>query len=188
MSVKPPTRFNMLPILLVIVVIVVCAVWWKISHKRESLEARKQEAVAQAAQSKLDEQRRAFDAKLEKEKLRTAYDKSVDALLEQQRRWIDAHSLADNTPRVSLPGPIAKLQEVRRETAQLVLPECLSEARQHLVLGMDQTIDGFLAFLGNRPSEEYKRFRLFADAEVAVLAYRDAMKQCGEANPARRVQ
>ena len=150
MSAKPPTRFNLLPILLAIVVIAVCAVWWKVSQKRESIESRAQEAAAKAAQSKLDEKRRAFDAKLEKEKLRTAYDKSVDALLEQQRRWIDAHSLADSTPRHSLPGPIARLQEVRRETAQLVLPECLSEARQILVFGMDKTIDGFLIFLANR--------------------------------------
>lgn len=121
--------------------------------------------------------------KLEKEKARTAYDKSVDALIQQQHKWADAATLADSSPRVSLAGPIARLQEVRRETAQLVLPECLSEARQILVNAMDKTIEGFLSFLRNDPARKYDHYGLFAEGEKGVLAYRDAMKLCWERNP-----
>jgi hypothetical protein len=189
MGVKPPPRFNLLPILLGIVVLLVGAVWWKVNQKHESIEdreraaeearrTREQEVAAKAAQQQLDEQRRAFDAKLEKEKSRTAYDKSVDALIQQQRKWADAAILAGSSSRVSLAGPIARLQEVRRETAQLVLPECLSEARQLLVTGMDNTIEGFLSFLRNDPARKYDHYGLFEAGEKSILAYKDAMKQC----------
>jgi uncharacterized protein YlxW (UPF0749 family) len=110
MSAKPPPRFNLLPILLGIVVFLVGAVWWKANQKHESVEdreraaaearrTREQEVTTKAAQQQLDEQRRAFDAKLEKEKSRTAYDKSVDALIQQQDKWVDAMIVGRAIPR-----------------------------------------------------------------------------------------
>lgn len=61
MSAKPPLRFNLLPILLGVVVLIVGAVWWKVSQPHISAEvqaraaaeekqAREQEAAAKAAQ------------------------------------------------------------------------------------------------------------------------------------------
>jgi len=65
-----------------------------------------------------------------------------------REQWDDALTLADSTPRGSLPPQIADLQRIRRETEDLEVPDCAAEAKEHLVGAMDAGIDGFIAFLG----------------------------------------
>lgn len=64
-------------------------------------------------------------------------------------RWGDAEKIASSTSRISLSGPVADLQEIRRDTGNLEVPQCLETAREKLVLAMDSSIEGYLAFMSN---------------------------------------
>lgn len=67
------------------------------------------------------------------------------------REWDDANKLADSTPRASLPGQIDKLQAIRRRVQDMQAPDCAFPTRKHLIDAMDNTINGYIAFLGQKP-------------------------------------
>lgn len=73
------------------------------------------------------------------------YNAAVKPLLEE---WDDAISIANQTPRGSLPNVIPGLQEIRRRTENLEIEECFKDAHSFLVKYMDYTIDAFIAFMG----------------------------------------
>lgn len=73
------------------------------------------------------------------------YNTAVKPLLEE---WDDAISIANQTPRGSLPSVIPGLQEIRRRTENLEIEECFEDAHPFLVKYMDYTIDAFIAFMG----------------------------------------
>ena len=75
-------------------------------------------------------------------------------MLQFGQEWDDAVRLADSTPRGSLAPQIAKMQEVRRKVQAQEWPGCGQAAYGLLVKGMDQQIDGFIAFL--RQEADYK--------------------------------
>lgn len=70
------------------------------------------------------------------------------------RRWDDAVQLASSTSRISLAPQIASLQAIRREAEDLEPPPCATLAKQYLVTAMEQNINGYIAFLGERPDSE----------------------------------
>lgn len=74
-----------------------------------------------------------------------------DAINHVGRRFSDALDLADTTPRMNLPSVISDLQAIRRDAEDLDVPPCAEKAKQALVSFMDKSIDGFLAFLGQKP-------------------------------------
>lgn len=81
-------------------------------------------------------------------------------------RWQDAIEIANSTARVSLDGPVANLQAIRREVDELEAPSCASQAKSALISSMDHVIEGFLTFMqdpdDDRISDE------FADAAAAM--------------------
>lgn len=102
----------------------------------------------------------------------TAYATVAQPLLMQ---WTDAINLASNTPRMQLATQIATLQDLRRQATQLEVPDCVKPTHQLLVDSMDNSINGFLAFLGQRddnPSEFTVAARLLArySTELPLLA------------------
>ena len=74
------------------------------------------------------------------------------------QEWQDALNLADQTPRMSLPPQIAHLQEIRRRAQAMDAPRCVAPARDTLVGSMDAAIDGFLAFLSQKPDSEVTEY------------------------------
>lgn len=62
-------------------------------------------------------------------------------------RWRDAYKLASSSSRIALASPIQNLQEIKRETQALEVPQCLTKARGYLVDSMNAAIDGFLSFM-----------------------------------------
>jgi hypothetical protein len=68
----------------------------------------------------------------------------VQALVDD---WDDANQLASSTSRMALSPVIGQLQQLRREVADLETPECAMKVRNHLLDYMDNTIDGYLAFM-----------------------------------------
>ncbi len=78
------------------------------------------------------------------------YNAVVEPLLQE---WDDSISIANQTPRMGLPNVIPDLQDIKRRTAALEIPECFEEAHSFLILYMEYTIDGFLAFMGQEDDE-----------------------------------
>jgi len=66
-------------------------------------------------------------------------------------RWDDAMAIADSTARINLAGPVSTLQEIRREAASLDVPECAAKAHEGLIEAMEHYIEGFLAFMADKP-------------------------------------
>lgn len=88
-------------------------------------------------------------------------------------QWDDALSIAQQTPRMSLPERISELQDIQRQAEALEVDECLQPAHAHLVEAMEYTVFGFLAFLGK---EEDTVVQVFMDkADAATDNYADAL-------------
>lgn len=83
-------------------------------------------------------------------------DKGVENLNNIESRWDDAYTLASSTARIALPTPIANLQDVKRDLANVELSECLNPARDALNSYMDTQINTFLEFMADQNSIEIK--------------------------------
>jgi hypothetical protein len=101
-------------------------------------------------------------------------DQAADYLLlidDTLTEWDDAARIANNTARGSLSPAIADLQAIRRKLNQTTVPACVTLAHQYLIQFMDETIDGFIAFLTDKPDSTITRlfnnadrnFNLFTD-------------------------
>lgn len=62
-------------------------------------------------------------------------------------RFDDQVEIAVRTPRIGLADPVARLQSIRSDTAQLSMPICAEVLRKILVSSMDDEIESFLSFL-----------------------------------------
>jgi hypothetical protein len=88
-------------------------------------------------------------------------DQAATFLLEastQARTWDDANDLASQTPQRSLAPQIRGLQALRRRAQDLDAPACAVAIKQRLVESMDNTIDGYIAFLGRQDTTAQQYF------------------------------
>lgn len=65
--------------------------------------------------------------------------------------WKDALDLAGATPRMTLSGPLAEMQSVRRNAENLEVPACMRHIHTNLISGMDNALEGFYAFGQQKP-------------------------------------
>jgi hypothetical protein len=96
-------------------------------------------------------------------------EQHLDAITDVSRRFDGAVTLADGTPRMSLPTVIADLMAIRREADDLAVPPCAIDAKNLLAARMDATIDAFIAYLGQKPDEEVAT--AFEEAEQLLAEY-----------------
>lgn len=82
-------------------------------------------------------------------KVKTA-DTEIIAIL---NRWDDAINLASSTGRISLTGPVAKLQDIKLDIMNYPVPVCMNFAKDNLLSYMDLMIQGFLDFMGQESDE-----------------------------------
>jgi len=73
-----------------------------------------------------------------------------DALNSTWDEFYDEITLADSTPRMQLAPRIAELQRIRREVEDQEWPDCGVMAQSFLVSAMEETINGFIAFLAQK--------------------------------------
>lgn len=89
----------------------------------------------------------------QKSQARAAHEAAVAAantkMDSARAQWIDALRLATSTPRIGLAGPMGSLQAIRQGVQQLDVPECLAPNKQHLINGMNEALEGMLAFMRN---------------------------------------
>jgi hypothetical protein len=72
------------------------------------------------------------------------------AIQSAAREWDDANKLAGQTPRSALAVQIGALQAVRRKVEDIQVPECAAAMKRALVASMDASIEGYVAFLGQK--------------------------------------
>lgn len=77
--------------------------------------------------------------------------RAITQLRDDLQRWDDAVTLAQATPRISLAPQSAALQGIRRDVDAQYWPPCATAAGGDLTTSMQDTIDGFVAFLGQQP-------------------------------------
>lgn len=150
--------FNLLVVLLVIVLAIGGGVFWKLNAKWQ-----REAAIEEAS---------------------TAILLQIADQVRLLGRWNDALSLAGSTPRVALSGPVAKLQDLKREAEKQRVSGCLVEPTVELVGAMDLIIAGFLDFMANTPGADLRgeERSLLIDAKLAK--YRAALKDCPPPSPA----
>jgi hypothetical protein len=96
--------------------------------------------------------------------------------------WADTVTLADHTGRASLAPVISQLQALRRDVSQLEPPDCAASAHALLVTSMDETINGYLAFMAQESDREVSTH--IAAAGVALEAASDALYEVRTGEPA----
>jgi hypothetical protein len=73
---------------------------------------------------------------------------AVEQMQVKADEFDDALTVASSTARISLSGPVAQLQTIRRETDNIAVPACLQTAKNLTVSGMQSYIDSLISFMG----------------------------------------
>ncbi len=81
-------------------------------------------------------------------------------ILSFYNRFREAHDLASKTPRISLPVPISRMQDIKQEAEKISLPECYQKTKSDLVFWMKILIDKMINFMAGSGSS--------ADLEAAL--------------------
>ena len=92
-----------------------------------------------------------------------------------KKRWDDGVNVASSTSRIALSGPAMNLQQIRRDLDGVKTGECLADAKSALAEGMDATISGVLAFMGDSDSGGLN----FAMGSLQAGRYDDIVSLCG---------
>lgn len=98
-----------------------------------------------------------------------------DALGDVVQEWLDAVNVASETSRLTLAPQVAELQRIRRTVNQMDWPDCATAAKVALVGSMDSTINGFLAFMANKPDSEVKTY--FDQSAQSIDIFKDEMQK-----------
>lgn len=182
--------FGFLHILLIIVVLGIGAGYWKHQNRKaatandgESRRSDETQFEAQMRAKKQDHEKLALEEKLQKERDKSAYDKSVASLRAINDKWADAFRLTASTARMSLPPQIASLQAIKREAEALILPPCLESARSRMTAGMDLVIEGFMTFLGDTKYGDVRSGPFFDGAKKAFEEYNEQSAACSGEKP-----
>jgi len=71
--------------------------------------------------------------------------------------WDDAKAIANSTSRIGLAGPVGELQNLRREWKSVEVPEGLEKFHNKILDYEESTIEGFLAFMSDKPDDTVSR-------------------------------
>jgi hypothetical protein len=90
-------------------------------------------------------------------------------------KWVDAENIAGSAPRISLAGPISNLQSIRTEFSNLEVPVCMEKSKSELLSGMENALQGYIAFLGQE--SDYTVGGYFDEATTHTKNFTDLMKE-----------
>lgn len=155
---RPKQRGYVVWIVLLLLIAVVVGAWRYSEYRKdqkqlaqirlqEEQEAARLKAEAQRRESEKQELDKRLAAEAKERDTLTVSKKAVDDVF---MRWEDAVKVASTTSRISLSGPVANLQSIRREAEQLTVAPCMDRAKSSLIESMGSTIDGFLEFMRNQ--------------------------------------
>jgi hypothetical protein len=151
---------------------------WRLSSKDNSsasqLAAGAPVVVDKAAAKNAEEE--AFRKRQADERERELLDKAAKDLERLHGRWKDASALAGSTARIALATPVASLQAIRRETVEMVVPECLDHSKEALLQGMNKEIEGYMTFMQDANLGKLLAQSLFTEASDAFGKFTFRMK------------
>ncbi len=167
-------------VIFAVLIAVVLGAWQYNNYKTETRRIAREASQRQAEDSRREAERQQLEKRLAEEKQQrdalTASNKALDELI---GRWGDAVKVAGTTGRIALSGPVATLQNVRREAQQLTLSPCMDQAKSLLTQSMDSTVEGFLEFMRNQLKIGDKLAQIdFDAAEKHMAAFRIARANC----------
>lgn len=137
-------------------------------------EAERAAAAAQREREALQEQ--AKKAEQEKSDLLAQALKQFDDVV---ARFNDASRVAGGTGRIALAQPVATMQALHREAAQLAAPLCLATGRDDLADAMKETVEAYLVFMQNRDKlGDILAAAHFDRATKSMERYRSARSAC----------
>lgn len=167
-------------IILLVLVAAVLGAWRYSEHRATQKQLAKDVAERQAQKTRAEQERKAVEERLAKEKAqRDALSMSLKAVDDVVARWNDAVKIASTTSRVSLPGPVATLQAVRRDAEQIVAPPCLDVGKAELIKSMNSTEQGFLVFMRNELKLGDVLSKLdFEEAGKSMAAFKREREAC----------
>lgn len=122
----------------------------KADSAAEAVRLQQQDAIElenQARKAQLEAEERALKIAQKREQERTEFSKSYERINDIVKQWDDAVTLAGSTARINLDGPVSTLQNIKRETEQLIVPLCLERGKSLLLSSMDLRINGFIEFM-----------------------------------------
>lgn len=123
-----------------------------------NLEQQQQEDAQRQAKAKqsADEQKAKREREALEEQANKAKKGQTDPLAQALKqfddldtRFTDARKVAGSTSRIALSQPVAALQALQREAANLQAPPCLDQGKTSLVQAIKETVDGYLIFMQN---------------------------------------
>lgn len=103
----------------------------------------------------------------------SAVKRGADELQGLIIEWKDAIQLANQTPRISLPGQISNLQDIRHKVDKMKLPACLDPARADLQVSMNYGIDAFIAFVGQKT--DFTVSQAFENSATSMAAFSEKL-------------
>jgi hypothetical protein len=95
---------------------------------------------------------------------------SLKEISDIMNRWEDAESIASITSRVSLSGPVADLQAIKRDAEKLTMPGCMTPVKEKLTHAMEYSIKGYLAFMQEATDSAVGIYFDQAGSDMAELA------------------
>jgi len=96
--------------------------------------------------------------------------KAALELIDSTQRFGDAHKVADSTPRIALSTPISDMQEIKRAAMQIKVPACLDNSKNWYLDGMQNYIDGYIAFMGEANDSEVNLYIATGDLYFSATA------------------
>jgi hypothetical protein len=94
-------------------------------------------------------------------------------------RWIDIEQIAASSPRIALAGPVRELQDARQAVTRLDVPACMQPTKENMLIAMQSSIDGYLAFMGQ--DDDYQVSLYFDSATEHMKVVTDniaTVKRC----------
>lgn len=141
-----------------------------------------EQRAARIEQQRLDDERGAFE-----QGAPGRYAKALETMQSLGQRWADATRLASVSPRASLPGTIATMQQIVRELTAVDLPPCLAGAREIAVRGASTHVDAYLLFMAASKDEATIAAKLTV-AESLWGQYEQAMEACQAPKPGSKIE
>ncbi len=144
----------------------------------EAARLQQQEAIDlenKAREAQLDAEEHALKMAQKREQERSEFSKSYFKINDLVKKWDDSVILASSTPRINLDGPVSAMQNIKRETEQLIVPFCLERAKSSLLSSMDLRITGFIEFMREHETTSQE---LVNESVAFRSAFDDSMFSC----------
>ncbi len=91
---------------------------------------------------------------------------AANQLQAKAEEFSDAFNIAVSTSRISLAGPISDMQAIKRDADDIQVPACMEKARALTVEGMDHSISGMIAFMGQENDATVEGFLTLAQVRT----------------------